>query len=145
LACSSKVRNMHRKAACTPAAIGFLPIPDPRTWPVEARDAFRELRGDCSPLDVFIFVFASRAAMYLQDAVTAIGILEVDPSGWHTEGGYPFLEFESSRVTEYGQRLTASGYSVRIVKRDGQGSAGSGPPRAQVVDIASARPKRKIL
>ena len=137
---------MRGKPACTPAAIGYLPIPDPRTWPVEARETFRELRGDCSPLDVLIFVFGRRAAMYLQDAVTAIGILDVDPSGWRTDGGYPALCFDTERIAEYSKRLTACGYAVRILERaELQERSTSTAPRAEVIDIASARRGRKTL
>lgn len=143
---SSKVRSMQRTAHCTPAAIGSLPIPDPRTWPAGVRERFRELRGDCGPLDVSIFVSGPVASMYLQDAVTAIGILAVDPSDWHTEDGYPALQFDSEKIGEYSQRLTACGYAVRIFEpaEHSERTAGSAA-HAVVINIASARRRRNIL
>lgn len=137
---------MHGRAARTPAAIGFLPIPDPRTWPLEVRERFRELTGNASTLDVFIFVSGPRAVMYLQDAVTAIGILDVDPSGWHTEGGYPALCFDALRISEYSQRLTACGYAVRTLEQpEPSEPSTTKAPRAEVIDIANARRRRKAL
>jgi hypothetical protein len=53
--------------------------------------------------------------MYLQDAVTALGILDVDPAEWHPEGGYPAFCFGKERVENFNQRLAACGYAVRII------------------------------
>jgi hypothetical protein len=126
--------------------IGVLPIPDPRTWPAEARGRFRELRGNCGPLDVCIFVSGRIASIYLFDAVTALGILEIDPSEWHTEDGYPAFHFDSEKIGEYSQRLTACGYAVRIFEpaEHSERSAGSAA-RAVIINIASARRRRNIL
>ena len=142
------VPNVHRmrRQVWTPAAIGDLPIPDPRTWPAGVRERFHELAGDCGPLDVCIFVFGSTAAFYLQDAVTACGILDVDPSGWHTEDGYPAFHFNSERVEEYSQRLAACGYTVRLVEPEARCKTTAGSAaRAAVIDIASARRPRIAL
>ena len=130
----------------TPGALGRLPIPDPRTWPDGVRERFHELTGDCSPLDVFIFTSGPAASMYLQDAITGVGILEVDPSGFHVEDGYPALHFPSNDVEEYSRRLSVCGYSVRVVEMAGQ-NAGSAANRARaaVVNIASARNGQKVL
>jgi hypothetical protein len=137
---------MQRTAHCTPAAIGFLPIPDPRTWPAGVRERFSELRGNCGPLDISIFVSGTVASLYLQDAVTAAGILEIDPSEWRTEDGYPALQFNSERIGEFSQRLTACGYVVRILEptQHSERSAGSAA-RAVIINIASARRRRNIL
>jgi hypothetical protein len=97
-------------------------------------------------LDVFIFTSGPAASMYLQDAITGVGILEVDPSGFHVEDGYPALHFPSNDVEEYSRRLSVCGYSVRVVEMAGQ-NAGSAANRARaaVVNIASARRGRRVL
>jgi hypothetical protein len=129
-----------------PAAIQDIPIPDPRTWPAGVRERYRELAGDCGPLDVVIFVFGRIAAFYLADAVTACGILDIDPSGWHVEDGFPAYHFSSGRIEEYSRRLTACGYAVRIIEPGGHDErAAAGAPRAAVINIASARRPRIAL
>src|ERR1017187_5362963 len=146
MACSSNVRRMRRSATWMPASLGILPIPDPRTWPPAARERFRKLTGDCGPLDVFIFTSGPAASMYLQDAVTGVGILDVDPSGWHVEDGYPAFHFDAKSVEEYSRRLTACGYAVRVVELAGHGAGGAGnATRAEVIDIASARRGTRVL
>jgi hypothetical protein len=136
----ARFSNVRLRASWTSAAIGSLPIPDPRTWPAGARERFREMTGECGPLDVFIFTSGPVASFYLHDAVTAAGILEVDPSGWHTEDGYPALHFPSSEVEEYSRRLTACGYAVRVIEMAGGGAEnGVKAAPAPVIDIASAR------
>jgi DNA mismatch repair ATPase MutS len=97
-------------------------------------------------LDVSIFVSGTVASLYLQDAVTAAGILEIDPSEWRTEDGYPALQFDSEKIGEYSQRLTACGYAVRILEpaEHSQRSPGSAA-RAVIINIASARRGRNIL
>ena len=128
------------------AAIGDLHIPDPRTWPAGVRERFCELRGNCGLLDVSIFVSGPTAAMFLSDAITAAGVLEIDPSEWHIEGGYPALQFDSKKLGAYGQRLTACGYVVRSLEptEHSERTAGSAA-RTAVIDIASARRGRNIL
>lgn len=147
MGCSSKVRRIRRAPVRTPTALGSVPIPDPRTWPSEVREQISRLRGNCSPLDICIFVSGRTAAMYLQDAVTAIGVLDVDPSEWQTEGGYPALCFDAKRVPEYESRLRACGYAVRVgdLRDRPAESTSTKAPRAQVIDIARARSRRKTL
>jgi hypothetical protein len=84
--------------------------------------------------------------MYLQDAVTALGILEIDPSDWHAEWGYPAFRFDSEKITEYSRRLAACGYGVKILEptEHSERTAGSSA-RAEVIDIGSARRGRSIL
>lgn len=139
--CSSNLRRIRRRVPWTPTAIGDLSIPDPRTWPAGVRERFHELAGDVGPLDITIFVFGPTAAFYLADAVTACGILDVDdPSGWHTEDGYPALQFDSARIEEYRRRLAACGYAVRVIEPKGRSEqTAAGAPRAAVISIASAR------
>ncbi len=128
------------------ASMGTVPIPDPRTWPAGVRERFRELAGDCGPLDVCIFTSGLAASMYLQDAVTAVGILDVDPSEWHTEGGYPAFHFDARSVEEYSRRLTACGYAVRVVKLAGHGAeTAENAVRAEVIDISARRGKGVVL
>jgi hypothetical protein len=128
-----------------PSAASILPIPDPRTWPAGVRRRFRELAGDCGPLDVCIFTSGHVASMYLQDAITAVGIFDVDPSGWHAEDGYPAFHFDARDVEEYSRRLTACGYTVRVVALAGNGAetAGNTARRAEVVEISSARREKR--
>ena len=128
-----------------PSMIGELPIPDPRTWPTEATARFRELTGPCGSLDVFIFVSGPAAAMYLHDSVAALGILDVDPSEWHTEGGYPAFQFAAKRISEYSRRLTQCGYNVRIVGMAGTQQSVGMEPRAEIVEISSGRCWRKTV
>lgn len=143
---SAKVHSIGWRQTWTPAALGDLPIPDPRAWPAGVRARYHELTGDCGPLDVFIFISGATAAMYLQDAVTALGILDVDPSMWHTEDGYPAFHFDPERVQEYCRRLSACGYAVRIIEPEGRAERPTGRAAgAAVVDIASARRRRSAL
>jgi len=146
VASSCNPREMRPRAPWRAAMIGVLPIPDPRTWPAEARERFSELRGNCGPMDICIFVSGRVASMYLQDAVTALGILEMDLSGWHTEDGYPAFHFDAEKVGEHSRRLEACGYAVRIFEptEHSERTAGSAA-RAKVIDIVSARRGRSIL
>lgn len=143
----SRVQSTGRRASCAPAGIGYLPVPDPRTWPAEARERFHQLTGDSGPLDVFIFVSGAFAAMYLADAVTMAGLVEIDPREWHTEAAYPGFQFDSERVGVYADTLTAAGYVVHVLEPTEQireQFAGS-TQRAEVVNIADARCKRRSL
>ena len=118
------------------AAIGVLPIPDPRAWPAEIRAWFQNATGECGTFDVFVFDYGQFGAMYLQDAVTALGILEVDAAEWRTDSGYPIFVFERGRVAEIQQRLGLCGYSVHVLEpADRQKPA----TRARVIDIACGR------
>jgi hypothetical protein len=110
------------------------------------RERFRELAGECGHLDVSIFSFGSTAVMYLQDAITALGILDVDPSGWHAKDGYPAFYFDAERVCEFSQRLAACGYAVRVLEpANPSGRIGARAARAEVIDIASARRRINAL
>jgi hypothetical protein len=138
---------MRRRTSFAPTGISYLPIPDPRTWPVEARERFRALTGASGALDVFIFVSGPFAAMYLQDAVTAAGILEIEPSEWQTEGGYPAFCFHSERVQEYAGKLTSAGYAVQVLEpaeqiREQPTESGG---RAEVISIARGWARWRIL
>ena len=129
-----------------PTALGSLPIPDPRTWPTGVRERYRELTGDADSLTVFIFVSRGTGALFLQDAITGAGVLDVDPCGWHTEDGYPVLCFDSGRVEEYCQRLSACGYVVRVIEPEERAERTTGSAaRAAVIDIATARRRRSAL
>ena len=130
----------------TLAMVGEFPIPDPRAWPAEAKARFKELTGACESLDVHIFVSNSAAVMLMADAVTALGILDVDPSEWHVEGGYPAFQFSPERVREYSRRLTQCGYRVHIVGApEMAGQNVEKTRRAEVVEITSARRGRKTV
>ncbi|MDR3702000.1 MAG: hypothetical protein P4L56_20295 [Candidatus Sulfopaludibacter sp.] len=74
--------------------------------------------------------------MYLQDAVTALGILEVDASEWRTEAGYPIFVFERGRIAEISHRLGLCGYVVQVLEPTGEQKTAA---RAQVIDIACGR------
>ena len=121
-----------------------LPIPDPRQWPAHARAWLREVKGEnAGPWDVAIFHSSLLAAMYLEDAVTALGILDVEPSGWDVDGGFPIFAFDSRRVDEYSQHLTACGYVVRVFEPIGKAQKSIRQlSRAPVVDIAIARAQK---
>jgi DNA mismatch repair ATPase MutS len=98
-------------------------------------------------LDVFIFVSGAFAAMYLADAVTMAGLIEIDPREWHTEAGYPAFCFNPERVEAYADKLTAAGYAVHLLEPAEQireQFAGS-TQRAEVVNIADARCRRRNL
>jgi hypothetical protein len=130
----------------TPAAIGSLPIPDPRRWPVNVRNWYSEVTGDDrGTLHVFIFHHSPMmAAMYLQDAVTAIGILDVDPSEWHIENGFPAFQFAPEKIGDYSRRLRAAGYVVGVLKPVEKSVTRQTARRARVsgaavIDIATAQ------
>jgi hypothetical protein len=120
--------------------IGALPIPDPRTWPDGIRVWFRDAVGECGPLDVFIFNHRRLAALYLQDAITAAALLDVDAAEWHTERGYPVFCFDPARIGEIQHRLGMCGYAVHIVGM-GEQQTQQHPKRKRgsVVSIATAR------
>ncbi len=125
------------------AGIGMLPIPDPRTWPTEIRTWYRDAVGECSPLDVFLFNHGQMGAAYLQDAITAAAVLEVDPSEWITERGFPVFMFSLAKIGEVERRLSMCGYTVHVVETAGGQKKRSKQRRAPVVSIACARPREK--
>ena len=147
MGCLSKLHRMKRRggSSTNPAAIGVLPIPDPRTWPIEIREWFRQVAGDCGPFGMLIFTYRNIGAMYLQDAVTALGILGVDETEWHTEDGYPVFEFGAEKIAEFARRLTSCGYSVHILQVASRTNAGNLRTRAEVVSIATARPQERTV
>jgi hypothetical protein len=142
---SSNVRRISRKRQqSVSAGIGVLPIPDPRTWPANIREWYLDATGGCGPLDVFIFNYGTMAAMYLQDAVTALGVLSVDVSEWHTERGFPAFLFDAAKVDEFSRQLRLCGYAVRILQpAEGNKRAGR-PKRARVIEIAAGRERSTV-
>lgn len=136
-----------RTSGYTPATIGFLPIPDPRNWPADVRNWYRQGTGDAQgSLHVFIFHHGPMAAMYLQDAVTALGILDVEPAEWHTENGFPAFQFATEKIDDFSRRLRAAGYSVGIFSPAQKGTQATGQTaRAAVINIASVRGERSSL
>ncbi len=119
---------------------GALPIPDPRAWPAEICSWYKGITGKCGPRDVFIFQRKAVGEMYLADAVTALGILDVRPDEWHTEDGYPVFIFERSRIADFQLRLAGCGYSPRILVEVARTAADQTKKRgrADIVDISRA-------
>lgn len=143
MGCLSKVCRMKRRgSAAGTVAIGALPIPDPRLWPMEVRQWLRRVSGDSAPFGVLIFDRGDIGAMYLQDAVTALGILGLEDAEWHTEDGYPAFEFAAEKIADFARLLTSCGYSVRVVQMAGRKNAGRSidlRTRGEVVCIATAK------
>lgn len=142
---SSKSRRAKtsRLSGRGPTAIGLLPTPDPRTWPDEICAWFRGATGECGPLDVFVFNHGQVAACYLQDAITAGAILDVDASEWHTERGYPAFFFAPSRIGEIQHRLGICGYVVHVLQvGKEQQKQPCNRKLAPVVSISSVRTRK---
>ena len=140
MGCSSKIHRIRRGSASSlPPAIGSLPIPNSLIWPQEIRDWFRDVLGESGPFTVLIFHRGNLGGMYLQDAVTAAALLEVEDAEWHTEGGYPAFEFPAEKIAAFERRLTLCGYSVRIVPMTTSGTEVRAHSRAEVIDIARGR------
>jgi len=133
--------NIRRRSSGA-SSIGALPIPDPRTWPDEIRARFRNAAGECGPLDISIFDYGQVAACYLADAITCAAMLEVDPSEWHTERGYPVFCFHPERIGEIQHRLGVCGYTVHVLSPEEHRKQPR--KRGAVVSIASAREKERI-
>lgn len=136
MASSSNNQAEDRRPARAAAGIGLLPIPDPRTWPAEIRNWYRAATGECGTFDVFIFYYGPFAAMFLHDAVTALGALDVDISEWHAEEGYPVFVFDPERIGEIQRWLGIYGYAVHVLEPTEKPKAAV---QAQVISIASAR------
>src|SRR4051794_20561330 len=98
------------------APAGLLPVPDPRTWPAEIRAWYRAAVGACGPCDVFVFDYGRYSAMYLQDAVTAAAVIEIDLSEWHVEQGYPAVICDPERISEVERYLGLVGYKVHVLQ-----------------------------
>ncbi len=144
MASSSKVRRIGSGPRSGAAGIGMLPIPDPRFWPNEIREWFEGVVGQCGPLDVYVFNHGKIAALYLQDAVTAAALLEVHPSEWHTERGYPAYFFDPARIGEIQHRLGIVGYDVHVLEPfEGRSQTGKSS-RARVLSITVARGKKGV-
>jgi hypothetical protein len=135
----ANVRPTSRRNWCV---AGDLPIPDPRSWPAEIRKWFREITAGAGPRDVFIFERKAAAEMYLVDAVTALGVLDVSPSEWHTDEGFPLFRFRRSRIEEFRIRLAMCGYTVRVFV-EASPSLPLQSRRARVVDISTSKPPSK--
>ncbi len=140
---SNTRRTMASRRPNSKVAIGVLPIPDPRTWPEEICSWFRGETGECGPLDVFVFHHGQVAACYLQDAITAGAILDIDASEWHTERGYPAFFFAPSRIGEIQHRLGICGYVVHVLQVDKeQWKKPRNRKPAPVVSISSVRTRK---
>lgn len=141
---SSGVRRIGTKQfSGITAGIGVLPIPDPRTWPEEIRAWFRKATGECAPLDVFIFNHGQVACLYLQDAITAAAVMEIDISEWHTERGYPVFVFDPGRIGEVQHQLGIVGYEVRVLEPVERQVQPGKRKSAKVLNIAVGRDKAK--
>lgn len=145
MASSSGVRRIGaRQYASVAANLGVsLPIPDGRAWPEDVRVWFHKATGECGPLDVFIFNHGQVACMYLQDAVTAAAILEVDASEWFTERGYPIFCFDPKRIGEIQHRLGIVGYTVHVLEPAEGPKRPSPRKRGKVLNIAVGREKAR--
>jgi hypothetical protein len=132
-------------SSINPPMIDGLLIPDPRTWPTAVREWFHRVSGDCGPFGILIFDCGNTGAMYLHDAVTALGILGAEEAEWHTAEGYPVFEFGGERIAEFARRLTLCGYSVRVLQMAGKKEAADLRTRAEVVNIATARPQVRTV
>jgi hypothetical protein len=143
---SSKVRELYgtkwRGTLRGPVALGALPIPDPRFWPIKVRRWFSQVCGDDGNLGVVILDHGDFGVMIMRDAITALGIFEVQKSEWHTEDGYPAFEFAAEKISYYARLLTQTGYNVRVVQVASRPAGGSFRirTRGEVVSIAIARP-----
>ena len=136
---SSNVRRGGAKRRRTPGSPSKLSFPDPRRWPAEAVRVHRELKRGCGPWDVAIFEHEYCASMYLEDAVTAVMLLDIDPAEWHVENGYPVFTFAKNRIEGFCRRLTGVGYRVRLLNPIGDELPLTTP--ANVFDIEAARKK----
>lgn len=118
------------------SAHGEFSVPRPQTWPPEAVRAFEQVTGRRSLFDVFLFDHQNAAAMYFEDAITALAVLPITREEWFTHCGYPVVVFDPWKIQQYSQGLAVAGYRVVILEK-------SARPRpegnSKVVSIASAR------
>jgi hypothetical protein len=113
---------------------------------VDIRNWYRQVIGSCGPLHVFIFRHGPMAEMILQDAVTALGILDVEPAEWHTENSFPDFQFAAEKIDDFSRRLRAAGYSVGVLEPVAKSGQTTGlTARAAVINIASVRSERSSL
>ncbi|MGA2266931.1 MAG: hypothetical protein ABSH44_00550 [Bryobacteraceae bacterium] len=99
------------------------------------------MTGGAGPLDVFLFDHDRVAALYLQDAVTAAAILDIDPSEWHTERGYPAFVFDAARIGEIQRCLDICGYNVNVLEPKGERRQPGSRKRARVLSISIGHQK----
>lgn len=118
-------------------------MPDPSGWPEEIRTWFRSATGGCQALDIFIFNYGRLACLYLQDAVTAAAVLEIDASEWHTERGYPVFVFDAARIDEIQRQLSICGYDVHVLEPSDKPKRPGGHKRAKVLSISVGRERAK--
>ena len=136
------VRRVNTKQSSgTGVGISGLLIPDPRTWPEEIRSWFRGATSDGGPLDVFIFNHGRLGCLYLQDAVTAAAVMDIDISEWHTERGYPVFCFHADRIGEVQHRLGIMGYKVHVLELVERRSPPGRRQGTKVLSIAVGREK----
>jgi hypothetical protein len=78
--------------------------------------------------------------MYLADAVTALGVLDVLPDEWHTDEGFPVFRFNRAKVEEFRIRLSLCGYNVRVLMEiDPRVAPLEVKRRGRVMDISTGR------
>ena len=94
-------------------------------------------------MDVFIFKHGQFACLYLQDAITAAAVMDVDISEWHIERGYPVCVFDPGRIGEIQHQLGIVGYEVRVLEPVEQQAQPRKRKRARVLNIAVGRDKAK--
>ena len=115
------------------------PIPDPRRWPADVCEWLRVLKaGDEGPC---LFHYGPCVAMYCEDALAALDVLDVAVSEWSTAGGYPAFVFDPCRIAEILERLAACGYMAHVLEPEpaSRGELTGQAQRASVVNIAVAR------
>jgi hypothetical protein len=142
LGVSKQARQFERgQRSGIPSGTGVLPVPDPRTWPDYIRVWYRQATGAANPLQVFIFDHGPMAALYLQDALTAAAILEIDPGEWCVEAGYPVFVFAPARIPEIRRRLSAAGYQISVLVHAERLQEREGYRPAKVLSITAGREK----
>ena len=118
------------------------PIPDPQKWPADTCAWLSEMKADSDA--PCLFNDGTRVFMVCEDAMLALGTVDVSLSEWSTAGGFPTFTFDPSRIDEIVERLATRGYCARVFEPEpasrGEHSTGQ-TPRAAVVDIAAVREK----
>ena len=103
---------------------------------------FAEAVGQHDYFDVFIFDTGKRGTTPLEDAVTALSILEVHlwTTGTHS-GGYPVLRFPRHWIDEYVYQISLHGYRAHVLTpgciRQAEHPRRGG--RAEVIEIQTRR------
>lgn len=92
--------------------------PDPKVWPADAVERFRGFTEPRTLLDLFIFnADGDAAALYMEDALSALAVLPVAADQWFTHAGYPSFVFAPWKIKEYTEALEAAGYRVWLMER----------------------------